>query len=75
MDHNAERRFNSLSHENLVHKANPMPKAKNILDAKAAVDKEKEVIEKAQKREGQFGSEQPQVVSVTTEVVWRGRWA
>ena len=36
-DHIAERRYNSMSHYNLVHKHIPMPQAP---DAKAAVDKE-----------------------------------
>ena len=45
-DHIAEKGFNSLSHCNLVHKFAPMPQAMNIPDAKAAVDKEWEKLEK-----------------------------
>ena len=39
-DHIVERRFNSLSHCNLVRKFVPMSRAMNIPDAKAPVDKE-----------------------------------
>ena len=38
--------FNSLSDYNLVHKPVPIPQAMKILDAKAAVDKEWEKVEK-----------------------------
>ena len=38
-DHIAERGFNSMSRENLVHKPNPMHQAMKIPDAKAAVAK------------------------------------
>ena len=41
-DHTAERGFKSMNHYHLVHKFIPMPQAMNILDAKAAVDKEVE---------------------------------
>ena len=41
-----ERKFNSLSQYNLVHRFIPMPQAKKILDAKAAVDKVWEKLEK-----------------------------
>ena len=37
---------NSLQHENLVHKFIPMPQAMKIPAAKAAVDKEREKLEK-----------------------------
>ena len=37
-DHTEEKGMNSLSHYNLVHKFIPMPEAKKILDAKAAVE-------------------------------------
>ena len=39
-DHIAEMGFNSLTHENIVHKFIRMLQANKILDAKAAVDKE-----------------------------------
>ena len=45
-DHIAEKVFNSLSHCNLVHKFVHVPQAMEILDAKAAVDKELEKLEK-----------------------------
>ena len=45
-DHIAVRGINSLNHYNLVHKFIPMPKAMQIPDAKAAVDKEWEKLEK-----------------------------
>ena len=45
-DHIAEKVFNSLSHYNLVHKFIPMPQAMKIPDAKAAVEKEWEKLEK-----------------------------
>ena len=45
-DHIAEKGFNSISHYKLVHKFVPMPQAMEILDAKAAVDKEWEKSEK-----------------------------
>ena len=45
-DHNAERRFSSMSHYNLVHKLDPMTQPMKIPDAKAAVDKESEKLEK-----------------------------
>ena len=38
--------FNSLGHHNLVHKFMPMHQAMHILDAEAAVDKEREKLEK-----------------------------
>ena len=38
-DHIAGKGHNSMSHQNLVHKCIPMPRAMNIPDAKAAVDK------------------------------------
>ena len=45
-DHIAGKGENSLQHYNLVHKFIPMPQALNIPDAKAAVDKEWEKLEK-----------------------------
>ena len=45
-DHVAGKGTNSLNHYNLVHKFIPMPQAMNIPDAKAAVDKEWEKLEK-----------------------------
>ena len=45
-DHIAGKGTNSLSHYNLVHEFIPMPQAMKILDAKAAVEKEKEKLEK-----------------------------
>ena len=45
-DHIAEKRFNSINHYNLVDKFIPMPQAMKIRDAKAAVDKECEKLEK-----------------------------
>ena len=45
-DHIAEKGFNSLSHYYLVHKPSPLLQAVKILDAKAAVDKEWEKLEK-----------------------------
>ena len=45
-DHIAENWFNSLSHYNLVNKFVPMPQAMKILNAKAAVDKDWEKLEK-----------------------------
>ena len=45
-DHIAENGFNSLSHCNLVHKFIPVPQATKIPDAKVAVDKEWEKLEK-----------------------------
>ena len=40
-DHTGGKGFTSMSHYNLVHKIFPMPQVMIILDAKAAVDKEK----------------------------------
>ena len=45
-DHNAGKGDNSLQHNNLVHKFNPVPQAMKIIAAKAAVDKEWEKLEK-----------------------------
>ena len=45
-DHIAEKGFNSISHCNLVHEFVPMPQAMNVPDAKTAVDKEWEKLEK-----------------------------
>ena len=45
-DHFAGRGINSLNHYNLVHKCIPVIQAMNIPDAKAAVDKEREKLEK-----------------------------
>ena len=45
-DHIAGKGNNSLQHYNLVHKFIPMPQAMKILAAKAAVDKEREKLEK-----------------------------
>ena len=45
-DHIAGKGENSLQHYNLVHKFIPMPQAKKIPAAKAAVDKEWEKLEK-----------------------------
>ena len=42
----ADKGFNSLAHYNLVHKPIPILRAMNIPDAKAAVDKEWEKLEK-----------------------------
>ena len=47
-DHIAGKGFNSLNHQYLAHKFNPMPQAMKIPDAKAAVDKEWEKLEKIQ---------------------------
>ena len=43
-DYIAGRSMNSLSHYNLVHKFVPMPEAMKIPDAKAAVEKEREIL-------------------------------
>ena len=45
-DHISGKGVNSLSHYNLVHKFIPVPEAVKILDAKAAVEKEWENLEK-----------------------------
>ena len=45
-DHIAAKGINSLQHYNLVHKFIPMLQALKILDAKAAVEKEWETLEK-----------------------------
>ena len=45
-DHIAEKGFHSLGHYNLVHKFVPMHQARKIPDAKAALDKEWENLEK-----------------------------
>ena len=45
-DHIAGKGENSLQHYNLVHKFIPMPQAMKIPAAKAAVDKEREKLEK-----------------------------
>ena len=45
-DHIAGKRFTSMTHENLVHKFIPMRQAMNILDAKAAVEKEWKTLER-----------------------------
>ena len=45
-DHITGKGINSLDHYNLVHKFIPTPKPVNILETKAAVDKEKEKLEK-----------------------------
>ena len=45
-DHIAGKGNNPLQHYNLVHKFNPMPQAMKIPDAKAAVNKEWEKLEK-----------------------------
>ena len=45
-DHIAAKGINSLCHYNLVHKFIPMPQALKISDAKAAVEKECEKLEK-----------------------------
>ena len=45
-DHIAGKGDNSLQHYNLVHKFIPMPQAMKIPAAKAAVDKEREKLEK-----------------------------
>ena len=45
-DHNAGKGDNSLQHYNLVHKFILMPQATKILEAKKAVDKEWEKLEK-----------------------------
>ena len=45
-DHNVEKGFNSLSHNNLVHRFVPLPQAMKILDAEAAVDNEWQKLEK-----------------------------
>ena len=47
-DHIAEKGFNSVNHYNLVRKFIPLRHAMKILDAKAAVDKECEKLEKIQ---------------------------
>ena len=44
--HGAKGIINSLSHYNLVHTLIPMPQALKIADAKAAVEKELETLEK-----------------------------
>ena len=45
-DHIANTGYNSMTHNNLVHKSTPMPQGMKIPDAKAAVDKELEKLEK-----------------------------
>ena len=45
-DHIAGKGINSLNHCNLVHKFIPRPQAMNILEAKAAVEKKLEKLEK-----------------------------
>ena len=45
-DHIAGKGINSLNHYNFVHKFMPMPQAMKIPEAKAAVDKEWEKLEK-----------------------------
>ena len=45
-DHIAGRGDNSLQHYNLVHKFIPLPQARKIPAAKAAVDKELEKLER-----------------------------
>ena len=45
-DHIAEKGLNSIHHFDLVQNFIPMPQAMKILDAKAAVDKEWEKLEK-----------------------------
>ena len=47
-DHLAGKGINSLQHYNLVHKFIPVPRAMKIPAAKAAVDKEWEILEKIQ---------------------------
>ena len=47
-DHVAGKGDNSLQHYNLVHKFIPMPQAMKIPAAKAAVEKEREKLEKIQ---------------------------
>ena len=49
--HIAEKGFNSINHHNRVHKFIPMPQAMKILDAKAAVEKEKEKLQKMPERQ------------------------
>ena len=49
-DHITEKMFNSTNHCNLVHTFIPMPQAMKIPDAKAAVDKEWEMLEKISAR-------------------------
>ena len=50
-DHNAGKGINSLIHNNLVHKFIPMPKAMKMPDAKAAVEKETDKLEKIPARQ------------------------
>ena len=45
-DHSTAKGTNSLTHYSLVHKFIPMPQALKIPDAKAAVEKEWEILEK-----------------------------
>ena len=45
-DHIAGKACNSLQHDKLVHKFVPMPQAMKIPEAKAAVDEERETLEK-----------------------------
>ena len=44
-DHIANEGYNSMSHYNLVHNFIPMPQAKKMRDANAAVDKEWKKLE------------------------------
>ena len=45
-DHMAEKGFNSITHNNLVRKFIPRPQAMKVQDAKAAVDKEWDKLQK-----------------------------
>ena len=57
-DLTAAKGFNSLSHYNLVYKPVPKPQAMNIADAKAAVHKEWEKLEKIAGMASDEGQEQ-----------------
>ena len=83
-DHIAEKGFNSISHDNSEHKFIPMLQAMKILDAKAAVNKEWEKLDKGasmtighgkEQNEGHPGSTQRKKKSTLllwwTCVTWR----
>ena len=60
-DHLADRRHVSMSHTTMVHKPIPIPKAMNISQAKAALDKEWENLQKLP------AGDEPKVTSKTED--------
>ena len=62
--HVAGKRFTSMTHYDLVHKFFPMPQAMKILDAKAAVDKEWNKLEKTSVATGGSQSKKKVVLEV-----------